>query len=159
MKAGANLLPWFLALQARLRYVRVCCGSWERICGRSVLEAASPCGVFLDPPYGRAAGRDEGIYQCEDLDVAPRVRQWCLEHGGDRNLRICLAGYEGEGHEELLDHGWTVQAWKASGGYSRIHGEDESKGLSNRHKERLYFSPACIPLDEGMPLFVSGSNG
>lgn len=149
---GANLLPWFLALQARLRYVRVCCGDWERICGRSVLEAASPCGIFLDPPYGKAAGRDEGIYQCEDLDVAPRVRQWCLEHGDDKRLRIALAGYDGEGHEELLAHGWSVQAWKASGGYSRIHGEDKSAGLSNRHKERLFFSPHCLPPNDA-PLF------
>jgi len=151
---GANLLPWFLRLQARLRYVRVCCGDWERICGRSVLEAASPCGVFLDPPYSLEAGRDPGIYQTEDLGVAHRVRAWCVEHGDDKRLRICLAGYAGEGHEELLAHGWSVQAWKASGGYSRIHGEDKSAGLSNRHKERLFFSPFCIPLDEGMPLFV-----
>jgi hypothetical protein len=123
--------------------------------GRSVLEAASPCGVFLDPPYSLEAGRDPGIYQTEDLGVAHRVRAWCLEHGGNRKLRICLAGYAGEGHEELEAHGWAVQAWKASGGYSRIHGEDKSAGLSNRHKERLWFSPGCQPADDA-PLFAQG---
>ena len=120
--------------------------------GRSVLEAASPCGIYLDPPYSREAERDEGIYQVEDLGVAHEVRAWCLEHGDDRNLRIALSGYSGEGHEELESRGWTVQAWKASGGYSRIHGEDKSAGLSNRFKERIWFSPACLPLRD-MPLF------
>jgi len=71
--------------------------------------------------------------------VSDDVRAWCLEHGGDPLLRIALCGYEGEGHEALLEAGWTAHAW-ASNGYGHVEGA----GGSNRLKERIYFSPACL---------------
>jgi site-specific DNA-adenine methylase len=36
---------------ARLRRVRVCCGDWTRVLGRSATECIGVTGVFLDPPY------------------------------------------------------------------------------------------------------------
>jgi hypothetical protein len=63
-----------------------------------------------------------------------------------RLLRIALCGYEGEGHDALLDYGWTAHAWRAAGGYGGGRG---GVGDANRHKERIYFSPACIAEDGG----------
>jgi hypothetical protein len=138
------LLDWMLVLQARLRYVRVCCGDWKRVTGRAVLEAASPCAVMLDPPYSTEAGRDMGIYSHGCGNVAHEVFDWCVANGANPDLRIALCGYAGEGHEALEGMGWTVEAWKASGGYGRLHGDAPGKSLENRHKERIWFSPHCL---------------
>jgi len=146
------LLDWMNRLADRLRYVRVCCGDWRRIMGKAVRTAASPCAILLDPPYSAEADRDEGIYAHEDTAVAHDVCEWCVEHGGDTDLRIALCGYEGEGHDVLVnDHGWTVESWKASGGYGRIHGDKAGRSLVNRHRERIYFSPGCIPAGNALP--------
>ena len=84
------------------------------------------------------------------------MRKWCVDHGDDPKLRIALCGYEGEGHDVLVEkHGWTVEAWKASGGYGRIHGEEQGRSLTNRHRERVYFSPHCLRPDDpdaGLPV-------
>jgi DNA adenine methylase len=56
-------------------------------------------------------------------------------------------GYEGEGHDALLDYGWTAHAWKTPGGYGGGRG---GVGDANRHRERIYFSPACIAEDGGL---------
>jgi len=163
-KPNCALLEWMNRLADRLRYVRVCCGDWSRIMGKAVRTAATPCAILLDPPYSDKAGRAENIYATEDLDVAHDVREWCVEHGGDESLRIALCGYEGEGHEVLVnDHGWTVEAWKASGGYGRIHGDKAGRSLKNRHRERIYFSPGCIPAGNALPpgatLFAAAGGG
>lgn len=44
---------------------------------------------------------------------------------------------------DVPDYGWTAHAWKAAGGYGGGRG---GVGDENRHKERIYFSPACIDL-------------
>ena len=135
----AWLREWFHALANPLATARVCCGDWSRVCGPSVLWAGGTvCGVFLDPPYSAEAGRNSSLYACESLTVAHEVRRWCLENGDHPRLRIVLAGYAGEGHEELEAHGWKVHAWSAHGGYSNQSGSD------NRHKERLWLSPHCL---------------
>lgn len=136
----ASLREWMNTLADRLRGVRVCCGDWSRVCGRSVTwNNASPCGVFLDPPYSAAAGRDARLYSEDSLTVAHDVRAWALTEGARDDMRICLAGYAGEGHEELKSAGWDVVAWKAGGGYAK-----GSRDNLNCHKERLWFSPACL---------------
>ncbi len=127
------------ALHDRLRYVRVCAGDWKRVVTPAVLGVDNGvAGVLLDPPYSKEADRAV-CYAAEDLEVAHEVRAWCLEHGDHPNLRVALCGYEGE-HDELEDHGWSVVEWKAGGGYGR--GEN-SRAMRNRHRERIWFSPAC----------------
>jgi hypothetical protein len=44
-----DLHAYMLALAARLRRVRVCCGDWERICGPTPTYKQGLTGVFLDP--------------------------------------------------------------------------------------------------------------
>ena len=128
------------ALCDRLRYVRVCAGDWRRVVTPAVTgHEVGTCGVLLDPPYSREAGR-AACYAAEDWSVAHDVRQWCLENGEHPRLRLALCGYEGE-HDELEDHGWTVVEWKATGGMSR---GGNSRGAQNRHRERIWFSPSCL---------------
>jgi hypothetical protein len=137
----AWLLGWFGRLRDRLRTVRVCCGHWLRVCdSESVTTRLGTTGIFFDPPYGVAAGRDMKLYAQDSGTVAADVRAYCLERGGDPAMRIVLAGYAGEGHEALEDAGWEVVAWKAAGGY----GNRSAKGKANAAKERLWFSPHCL---------------
>ncbi len=134
---------WFLALADRLRLVRVCCGDWKRVCNsESVTTRLGICGIFLDPPYGVKAERDNRLYGTDSLTVADDVRAWCIENQANPKMRICLAGYEDE-HLELSEkHGWTMVAWESKG-----YGSRTEKGKENQKKERLWFSPHCLVPD------------
>jgi hypothetical protein len=138
--AGQGIYLWFSALSERLRRVRVLSGDWERALSESITVGHGITAVFLDPPYGDEVEQCR-VYSTDSGSVSGDVRQWCLKNGNNTLLRIALCGYEGEGHEELLDHGWTSHAWKTAGGYGAGRG---GIGEANRHKERIYFSPACL---------------
>ena len=144
--AGRGVYEWFDALAARLRRVRVCNGGWERVVSESVTFRHGLTGVFLDPPYGDEVEQTR-VYATDSGTVSDDVRAWCVENGNNSLLRIALCGYEGEGHDALLDYGWTAHAWRTSGGYGGGRG---GQGDENRHKERIYFSPACIAEDGGL---------
>lgn len=137
------LLDWMRSLSERLRKVRVCCGDWSRVLTPSVLRGGGwPCGVFLDPPY------DEGNenYAVSAKGIAGKVREWALANGDNPKLRIVLAGYEGE-HE--MPETWKVYAYSATGAYVG----NGDKGHTNRHRERLWFSPHCLSVNEARSLF------
>jgi hypothetical protein len=135
---GEHLMDWFCALQSRFRRVRVCCGDWSRVVTPAPLGVASPCGVFLDPPYSNEAGRDMNLYTEDSGSVARDCREWALAHGDDPNLRIALCGYEGE---HKMPDSWECIAWKAHGGYAHL---GDGAGKENRHRERIWLSPHCI---------------
>lgn len=132
---NTNIYRLFSELSQRMRYVRVVCGDWKRVCGGNWQDHVGDVGIFFDPPYG-VMDRDINIYHCDSTSIADQVREWCLERGSKPTYRIVLAGYEE--HESLLEQGWTMMQWKAKGGYSNI-----SHNNKNRHRERLYFSPHC----------------
>jgi hypothetical protein len=141
LEQGANVLPYLQALASRLRHVRVCCGEWDRVLGPSATTSLGMCGILFDPPYSSDAVDQVKVYDdLSDPAISGAVREWCVEHGEDANLRIALCGYEGE-HNELEKHGWSKVYWKAQGGYGcqRKDGVNE-----NRRKERIWFNPACI---------------
>lgn len=141
---GQFLQDWIGALSERLRDVRVCCGDWSRVTGPSVTHRHGMTGVFLDPPYADTADRTANLYATDTLDVAHEVRRWAIEEGSNPLMRICLAGYEGE-HDMPED--WTVVEWKAQGGFGNQSDTDDG-GRANAHKERLWFSPACIKVEK-----------
>lgn len=149
--SGEAILSWMLALQDRLRRVRVCCGDWTRVLGRSATECIGVTAVFLDPPYGTEARRDPSLYAHDDLDVAAAVRQWAIANGDNPKLRIALCGYAGE-HE--MPDSWECVAWKANGGYAASAGNHE-----NSHRERIWFSPHCLKPQNTLfpvaPMFAS----
>lgn len=134
-QSNGPLVDWMRQLAARLRKVRVCCGQWNRVLGRSSTEKIGVTGVLLDPPYSAEAGRDPSLYGVESLSVAHDVREWALEHGSNRKLRIALCGYEGE---HTMPDSWTCVSWKAAGGYASAAGNHE-----NSLRERIWFSPHC----------------
>ena len=130
---GGSLQEWMQALSDRLRRVRVCCGDWQRILGPSPTTCIGTTAVFLDPPY---ASDRSAVYAEESFTVAHDVRAWCMANGDNPQLRIALCGYEGE-HE--MPASWDCVAWKANGGYG-----NSDRGRENAHKERIWFSPACL---------------
>lgn len=146
-QVSRGLREWFQALQQRLRRVRVCCGDWQRILSPAVTTTHGITGVFLDPPYGDAAGRDMNLYACDDGAVARAARDWAVEHGDDPLMRIMLCGYDGE-HQ--MPARWTCVPWSAQGGYAN---QGTGAGRENRHRARLWCSPHC---QEPLPLFAAG---
>lgn len=144
-----GVLGWMLALAERLSRVRVCCGDWERVCGPTPTVKQGLTAVFLDPPYSAEADRAE-LYTEEDFQVAHKVREWCLVRGNDTRIRIALCGYAGEGHEELEAAGWTVEHWKARGGFASQAADGKNE---NARKERIWFSPHCVRARQGVLAF------
>lgn len=143
--AGQGLIEYMHRLAERLRRVRITCGSWERVVKPSVVRAGAggdgSRSVFLDPPYATSGD----LYAHNTDGIAEHVRDWCA--GADPSLRIILCGYDTE-HDSLLENGWAVTDGKAGGG------SGYSVRSDNGRRERLWMSPACIPL--GQPAFDFG---
>jgi hypothetical protein len=139
------LIDYLNKFSERLARVRVCCGDWSRVCGPSVTFRHGLTGVFLDPPYADSATRTENLYATDCEQVAHAVRKWAIEQGENPLMRICLAGYDGE-HQ--MPATWRVHEWEATGGYGLISDDEEATGRSNKGRERLWFSPACISPDK-----------
>lgn len=134
-----NIYHWFRILSERLRYVRVVCGDWTRICGGNWQDNMGTVGIFFDPPYG-VKDRDTDIYHHDSVNIAADVLAWARERGKHESYRIVIAGYEE--YEPLIAEGWRVVKWKAMGGYGKI---SRKKQNTNRFRERLYISPHCLP--------------
>lgn len=133
---------WFVALLDRLRRVRVVCGDWQRVLTPSVLgttttrnSGMNPCAVFLDAPYQHEF-RDPRLYSLDDPELSSLTFRWALEHGDDPDLRIAVCGLEGE---HVFPDTWTKHEWTGVRGYG---------SGKNRHLERIWFSPHCLPLTE-----------
>ncbi len=154
-RVQSDLYTYMDALSARLRRVRVVCGDWQRIMGPSVTYKIGVTAIFLDPPYNADANRADGLYAVDDLQVSTAVREWCMEtidderggYSGPRyqhpKLRIALCGYEDE-HGPHMPADWECVAWKANGGY----GNQNAAGNGNKHEERIWFSPNCLPVEK-----------
>ena len=146
-----ELAAWFRFLSARLRHVRIVNGDWQRACTSGavqtlpVRQGKGVAGIFLDPPYGADASRSANLYAHDSLAVASEVRAWCIANGGNPRYRIVLAGFAGEGHEVLCDHGWHETTWYQSGWLKG--GMAQQSGASQQDRERLWLSPACLPVD------------
>ena len=148
----ARLHPWFQALANRLQRVRVCSGDWSRVCGPSVTFKHGLTGVFLDPPYADTADRHDDLYREDSLNVAHAVRDWAVENGDNKLLRIALCGYEGE-HD--MPSSWSVHEWSAGSGFG---GQAEER-TENGKRERIWFSPACLAKAQGSLFEARGANG
>ena len=132
------LVSYMTALSDRLRHVRVCCGDWSRVMGETPTEVFAPAAVFLDPPYADTAKRSSNLYRVDCESVAHAVREWAIANGNNPNLRICLAGYDGE---HAMPSGWECVGGKAGGGHG--YGGQSKDGYANENRERLWFSPHC----------------
>ena len=140
-----NIYKWFRSLSERLRYVRVVCGDWSRVCGGNWQNHLGPVAIFFDPPYENK-DRDN-VYSVDCYEVAKQVREWAIKRGGLKNYKICIAGYDA--NNELSQHGWTNYSWSTGGGYSMGSGGKNA----NCDKEQLWFSPNCNGIDKQNTLF------
>lgn len=156
-----EVLRWFRFLSARLRHVRILNGDWTRAVTTGatltlpVRQGHGPCGIFLDPPYSTAV-REKGCYTHDGgTTLSAEVRAWALKWGKDKRYRIVLAGFAGEGHEELEAHGWRVVEWFKPGflrgGMGNLGNPDEETGERHQqHLERLWCSPHCVKPQRGL---------
>jgi hypothetical protein len=140
------LREYMSQLAERLRGVRVCCGDWSRICGETPTVKLGLTAIFSDPPYA-VADRSSVYGDFDDFAVAHAVRDYCIENGDNKLLRICLAGYEE--HAELAQHGWEAVPWKTRGGYA----SQSLRGNENAKREVLWFSPHCLKPHKEKMLF------
>lgn len=136
----ARLGAYLSALAARLTTVRITCGDWRRVLKPSVTRAtAGPgiTGIFLDPPYATSGDLYASTNTTDEhKTISADVRDWCIRTATS-DMRIVLCGFDNE-HDELLDHGWTVEAGKAGGGAGY-----NTDGQAGR-RERLWISPGCL---------------
>lgn len=137
-----NLHALFDELAARLRRVRVCCGDWTRVLGRSTLgidtnHGMTPCGIVLDPPYAHDL-RDKRLYREDDPGLSAEVEAWAVENGDNPQLRIALCGWD---VEHVMPAGWQMVSWRSMG-----------TGKNNM-RERIWFSPHCLPVNAQVDLF------
>lgn len=141
-----GLIEYFAALSARLRRVQVCCGDWQRVLTDGATAHGDSIGVFLDPPYlGEVRCAD--LYRVDDHTISHAVREWCIERGEDKRMRIVLAGYYEE-HAGKLP-GWLEYRYSASKAYGTSAAVGSGKGNDvNRHNECLWFSPHCLRDDQ-----------
>lgn len=130
---GESIRVYFRGLAERLHRVRVMSGDWSRVTSPTVTTKLGTTAVFLDPPY---LDNCTATYNHND-DVRGDVRAWAIEQGQNPAMRIALCGYDGE-HEMPDD--WTVYQWATVGGYGR----EGSRAMTNRHRERIWFSPHCL---------------
>ena len=125
------------ALARRLERVRICCGDWGRVVktDTTIFAGQENAGIFLDPPC------KDGEYLYTHECCLDGVQEWCIKHGYNPRIRIVLTGYESDGHNVLLEHGWTVTRGQAgSPGYQK-----ETKAET---RERIWFSPHCVTMQQ-----------
>ena len=162
-----ELRRWFRFLAARLRHVRILNGDWARACKLGALRTLpirsgkGAAGVFLDPPYLVAGNRCDDLYTHDDGDsVAMAVQRWCIERTEDTDVRVVLAGFDGE-HDILSErHGWRCVPWYRSGflkgGMSNVAGT----GANQQNRERLWMSPSClVPASERQQTSLFSAGG
>jgi hypothetical protein len=142
-QARDGLVEWMQDLADRLRFVRVCCGDFERVLGPTPTIGNGLTAVFLDPPYAFETGRDARCYAVDDATVSSRARAWAIANGDNPKLRIALCGYEDE-HE--MPASWAKHRWSAHGGYGN------QGGNTNGDRETIWFSPHCLADDRPMQL-------
>jgi len=150
--AGQGLINYMRQLAARLARVRITCGSWERVLKPSVTRSKAggdgSIAILLDPPYATSGDLYASTNTGDDAHatISGQVRDWCTTAPDD--YRIILCGYDTE-HDDLLNHGWTVQEGKSGGGAGY------STNAANGRRERLWLSPACIGTTQGVLDFAS----
>lgn len=133
---GDQIRLYFNELSARLRDVRIACGSWERVLGPSVTFRHGTTAVFLDPPYGE--GATEYSAGGNKTSVLQDVAEWAIEAASHPDMRIAVCGYEGAVE---FPETWEAHRWKNRGGYGS---QGDGDGRANAKRETIWFSPNCL---------------
>ncbi len=135
------------ALSARLQNALILNGDWSRAVTPAMM-GSGVIGIMFDPPYGADADYSSTLYTNQDASMSEKIKKWCIANGTNRNMRIAYCGYSPEG-DILERHGWRVHRWSAQGGYGTQGQANRAKldggrmRLGNRHRECVWFNPAC----------------
>lgn len=149
-----NIVRWFTFLQQRLCHVVILCDDWSNVVRLAVKHTAGNfyhprvVGLFLDPPYDQEKVFSSGHYAVYETATYKDVLAWCKAHGDNPHLRIVLAAYEDEDHNDLLSHGWRVYRWYRRGPRTRGRSR-RPEAVAMRERERLYASPHCLVPEHG----------
>ena len=148
------LKEWMRALAYRLQNALILNGDWSRAVTPAMMGLGK-IGIMFDPPYGAEAEYNSTLYTNQDADISTKIKEWCLQQTDEEwcddhdvafnpDLRIAYCGYSPEG-DILTEHGWACWAWSAQGGYGNQGQANKKKEdkLGNRHRECVWFSPAC----------------
>jgi DNA adenine methylase len=146
-----DLKAWMQALSYRLKDTLILNGDWSQAVTPTMMGSGI-AAVFLDPPYGAEADYNSTLYTSQDASISTKIKEWCIANGTKPNLRIAYCGYAPEG-DVLERHGWSVHRWSAQGGYGNQGQANREKvldggqsRLGNRHRECVWFGPACRPV-------------
>ena len=143
-KTRIDLVDWFDRLAARLKGVIVLNRGWESAVTPTVLMQTPsgpkpPAGILLDPPY-LTADRSK-IYGSDMIGESNRVAkdsyEWALEHGDSYRVAYCCH----EGDFEVPE-GWTFET-------NTFGGIKDAKRSAER-RDMVMFSPACVPVSQGV---------
>lgn len=132
-RRNQDLTVYFTALAKRLKDVTIHFGDWTKLANAAAKESShSETGIFLDPPYKYATGRQKKLYTTDSADVATYVHRWALARAQTHpKLKIALCGFAGE---HKMPPTWEEVAWSSKLGKGR---------------ERIWFSPNCIQSNHG----------
>lgn len=149
----ANLTAYFRALADRLERVRIMCGDFDRALRPSVTTQHGLTAIFLDPEYdghedkyASKGGEQQGVFgraAARSIEIvsgdlrAGKVRLALCGYDGDFDVPAPVTPSKGRFKGERL--AWETVAWKSSG-YAR-----SEQGLANERRERIWFSPHCLP--------------
>lgn len=147
-----SLHLWFNSLSERLQCVYFLAGDWLQAVASNTVMGITPSdpdritGIFFDPPYAEGVDARKELYKEEGFDIAGAVQEWAIANGDNPQLRICIAGYEGD----YADYpaGWTSAYWKRGAGME-TSGEST---LHHRRQEALWFSPHCLTEEKQLSL-------
>lgn len=142
--SGCHASAWMSGIATRLRHVRILHCDWSRATSSGCLNYGASVGVMLDPPYDPATLASKGVlYDEHSTTVAAECREWAIRTcADDPRVRVVLCGYEEE-HAPFLPNDWRMLSWSSTGMQSTV----ESQSNETRHKERLWLSPSCLPVD------------
>jgi hypothetical protein len=124
--SGRVAMRWLRELSDRMERVRVVHGAWHRCLNSHYGQDLT--AIFLDPPYKSF----EKLYGVSE-PVAAECEAWALENA---ELRVALCGHRGD--YDLP--GWTVHDWDRR----RL----TYNGGDTTAQECIWFSPACLPLQD-----------
>lgn len=136
---------WMRGLSERLRRVRILHCDWTRAASSGCLNYGSSVGVLLDPPYDPKTLAHAGkLYGEHSRSVAAECRDWAIRTcADDPRVRVVLCGYEEE-HAAHVPADWRMLSWSSTGMQVSNTGGKSGK---TRHKERIWLSPSCLPVD------------
>ena len=126
-----ELLARFTEISVRLRNIVLIQGDWRATIEKGLLgiKPNTIKGVLLDPPYTKRTGRMEKLYRIDSFTVGDEAAAWAVSKSNDSTYRIALCGLE----DEYDLPGWYELAWNTGA------------GRSNSARERIWFSPSCLP--------------